>query len=143
MNFLDLFLPKKLSSAERARAFLWLTFYYLEGPTTPNPFGDDYSRNNPGKIPLIRRLSDVELEKENVDTPDEIEWGKKMSNQRNAFLQKLVSSAENEKKAKNTSTPTPSSYCYLPLCDCSSLLTGYCSFGHRASTHPTSRATCA
>jgi Ino eighty subunit 1 len=116
LNFLDLFLPKNLSSADRARAFLWLAFYYLEGPTIPNPFDDDYSRNNPGKVPMIRRLNDSE--RENVDTPEEIEWGKKMSGQRNTFLKKLVSSMENDKKAKNASAPVASGCSCFPFCCC-------------------------
>ncbi|KAF8845263.1 hypothetical protein BDN67DRAFT_961559 [Paxillus ammoniavirescens] len=102
LNFLDLFLPINISSADRARAFLWLIFHYLEGPDQSNPYDDDYSRENPGKVPWLRRLTDAEMAEENVDTPEEIEWGKAMSAQRNVFLQRLVSSLENEKKAKNT-----------------------------------------
>ncbi|KAG1715639.1 hypothetical protein ID866_1521 [Astraeus odoratus] len=101
LNFLDLFLPMKISSADRARAFLWLMFHYLEGPDQPNPYDDDYSRQNPGKVPRLRRLSDAEMAAENVDTKEEIEWGKTMSTQRNHFLQRLVQSLENEKKGKN------------------------------------------
>lgn len=101
LNFLDIFLPIKISSADRARAFLWLIFHYLEGPGQPNPYDDDYSRQNPGKVPRLRRLSDAEMAAENVDTKEEIEWGKAMSTQRNLFLQRLMSSLENEKRAKN------------------------------------------
>ncbi|KAG8219971.1 hypothetical protein J3R82DRAFT_976 [Butyriboletus roseoflavus] len=101
LNFLDLFLPINISSADRARAFLWLVFYYLEGPDQPNPYDDDYSRQNAGKVPWLRRLTDTEMAEENVDTADEIEWGRAMSAQRNVFLQRLVNSLENEKKARN------------------------------------------
>ncbi|KAG9314535.1 hypothetical protein JVU11DRAFT_5333 [Chiua virens] len=101
LNFLDLFLPINIASADRARAFLWLVFHYLEGPDQPNPYDDDYSRQNPSKVPWLRRLTDAELAEENVDTPEEIEWGRAMSAQRNVFLQRLVNSLENEKKAKN------------------------------------------
>ncbi|CAA7266623.1 unnamed protein product [Cyclocybe aegerita] len=101
LNFLDLFLPNKyLASNDRARAFLWLLYHYLEANTGPNPFDDHYSRKYPGKIPSLRRLSQSESRKENVDTPEEIEWGSRMSNQRNIFLQKLVSSMEGDRKAK-------------------------------------------
>ncbi|KAN0100788.1 hypothetical protein V8E55_000772 [Tylopilus felleus] len=116
LNFLDIFLPINISSADRARAFLWLVYHYLEGPDRPNPFDDDYSRQNPAKVPWLRRLTDAELAKENVDTPDEIEWGRTMSAQRNVFLQRLVHSLENEKKAKNVlasssqRVPEPSSH---------------------------------
>jgi len=101
LNFLDLFLPnKELSSADRARAFLWLMYFYLESNEGNNPFDDDYSRNNPGKAPLLRRLTKSQLASENVDSPEEISWGKKMSGLRNSFLHKLVSSIEYEKRTK-------------------------------------------
>lgn len=100
VNFLDLFLPINIASADRARAFLWLIFHYLEGPDQPNPYDDDYSRQNPGKVPWLHRLTEEEMAQENVDTPDEIEWGKAMSAQRNLFLQRLVHSTEKEKKVK-------------------------------------------
>jgi len=46
----------------------------------------------------------AQYEIENVDTKEELEWGNMMSNQRNVFLQKLVSSIEMDKKTK-TSAP--------------------------------------
>ncbi|KAF5368501.1 hypothetical protein D9758_002419 [Tetrapyrgos nigripes] len=115
-NFLDLFIPKALSSVDRARTFLWLMYHYLEPSNTPNPFNDSFSRQNPPKAPQIRTLSDQEMDRENVDTREEIEWGKHMSGRRNLFLQKLVSSLESDKKAKlvaphfvpDTAVPQPS-----------------------------------
>lgn len=101
LNFLDLFLPSRyLSSLDRAQAFLWHIYYYLEGSEENNPFGDDYSRANAGKAPFLRKHTDGQIGAENVDTPEEIAWGRKMSAQRNAFLQRLVSSTEYEKNAK-------------------------------------------
>ncbi|KAJ7783486.1 hypothetical protein DFH07DRAFT_707109, partial [Mycena maculata] len=100
LNFLDLFLPKPLSSQDRARVFLWLMYYYLENPDGQNPFDDPYSRLHPGKAPLIRKLTKEEERKENVDTPEELEWGAMMSSQRNAFLNRLVSDVEKEKRYK-------------------------------------------
>ncbi|KAJ8520981.1 hypothetical protein ONZ45_g2277 [Pleurotus djamor] len=99
-NFLDLFLPRNLSSPDRARTFLWLMYYYLEDPSSPNPFDDDYSRQNTDKAPIPRVLTEQEAQLENVDSPDEVAWGASMSNQRNLFLQKLVSSLEQDKKVK-------------------------------------------
>ena len=75
-------------------------YHYLESPEGPNPFDDPYSRSHPPKAPLLRTLTAEELVNENVDTREEIEWGKKMSGQRNAFLRKLVSTLETEKKNK-------------------------------------------
>jgi Ino eighty subunit 1 len=79
LNFLDLFLPKPLSSQDRARVFLWLMYYYLENPDGQNPFDDPYSRMNPGKAPQVRKLTKDEEAKENVDTLEEREWGALMS----------------------------------------------------------------
>lgn len=44
------------------------------------------------------------MAKENVDTPEEIEWGRSMSETRNVFLQKLVKTIDREKKAKAASS---------------------------------------
>ncbi|KAG7450316.1 uncharacterized protein BT62DRAFT_927633 [Guyanagaster necrorhizus] len=100
VNFLDFFLPKPLASADRARAFLWFMYHYLESPTGSNPFDDDYSRKHLNMAPYLRSLNQREASRENVDTEDEIIWGNMMSNQRNIFLHKLVSSMESDKKAK-------------------------------------------
>ncbi|KAJ6627202.1 hypothetical protein B0H10DRAFT_2173703 [Mycena sp. CBHHK59/15] len=101
LNFLDLFLPKNLSSPDRARVFLWLMYHYLESPNGQNPFDDSYSQQHPNKAPSIRHLSDAETSRENVDTNDEKDWGAKMSEQRNAFLTRLVLASDGEKKAKS------------------------------------------
>ncbi|KAJ3762161.1 hypothetical protein EV360DRAFT_79584 [Lentinula raphanica] len=100
VNFLDLFLPKALASPDRAKAFLWMIYHYLESDEPPNPFDAPNSRPIPGKAPYMRPLTHMELLRENVDTPEELEWGKRMSAQRNIFLQKLVTAMESEKKSK-------------------------------------------
>lgn len=100
LNFLDLFLPKPLASPDRGRAFLWMIYHYLESDEPPNPFDIPHAHQVPGKAPYIRPLTQAEMMKENVDTPEELEWGKRMSAQRNVFLQKLVTSMESEKKTK-------------------------------------------
>ncbi|KAK2461765.1 hypothetical protein APHAL10511_006228 [Amanita phalloides] len=101
-NFLDLFLPGRgLASDDRGRCFLWMMFYYLEHHQKDNPFHDEYSEANSPKAPKLRPLTDEELSNENVDTPEEIEWGHKMSVQRNTFLQRLVASLEREKREKS------------------------------------------
>jgi Ino eighty subunit 1 len=80
-------------------------YHYLEGPTGPNPWDDDYSRANRPKVPAMRCLSDAEQSQEDVDTPEELEWGRRMTAQRNLFLQRLVASVENERKPKNPALP--------------------------------------
>ena len=107
MEFLDLFLPINLSSASRARVFLWLMYHYLQGPDKPNPFDDDYSRANPPKVPRMRSLTREEQAQENVDPPDEVEWGKRMSAQRGKFLKELVDEMEADKRRKRNAQMVP------------------------------------
>ena len=110
LDFLDLFMPTTIPSPHRARAFLWLVYHYLEDPTSSscgspstNPFADEYSRANPGKVPLLPRLSQEAMRElhENLDPPDEIEWGSKMCALRTAFLKKLVKTTEVERKNRS------------------------------------------
>lgn len=107
IEFLDLFLPINLSSASRARAFLWLMFHYLSAPGTPNPFDDEYSKSNPGKVPRMLNLSREEMLRENQDPPEEIEWGRKMSALRGEFLQELVNEMTQEEKRRKNPPPPP------------------------------------
>ncbi|TRM61484.1 hypothetical protein BD626DRAFT_78606 [Schizophyllum amplum] len=109
INFLDLFIPTNLSSPDRARAFLFIMFYYLEAPTgaLKNPFGDELSEQDPAKAPRMHVLSPSEARRENVDLPEELEWGHKMSAQRNIFLQKLVSTDTRTRKQRLTPTSFP------------------------------------
>ncbi|KAH8100594.1 hypothetical protein BXZ70DRAFT_162525 [Cristinia sonorae] len=108
IEFLDLFLPINLSSASRARAFLWLMFHYLSAPGTDNPFDDEYSKANPGKVPRMLNLSREEMMLENQDPPEEIEWGKRMSALRGEFLQELVNEmTQEERRRKNPPPPPP------------------------------------
>ncbi|TCD67014.1 hypothetical protein EIP91_000634 [Steccherinum ochraceum] len=107
IEFLDLFLPINLSSASRARAFLWLMFHYLSAPGTSNPFDDDFSKVNPGKVPRMLSLSRDEMLLENQDPPEEIEWGRKMSALRGEFLQELVNEMTQEEKRRKNPPPLP------------------------------------
>ncbi|TDL28358.1 hypothetical protein BD410DRAFT_780856 [Rickenella mellea] len=104
LDFLDLFFPVNIPSKARANAFLWLVFHYIEDGSLPNPFADDYAKEHPGMLPWLPRLSAQDMPRENVDTPEEIEWGNQMCVQRTAFLQKLVGSVE-DKKGKDVFKP--------------------------------------
>jgi len=115
IEFLDLFLPINLSSISRAKAFLWLMFHYLSPPGTSNPFDDDYSRANPGKVPRMRNLTREEMAQENQDPPEEIDWGKKMSAQRGKFLKELVDEMENDKKKKKAPQSGPLAVAPAPV----------------------------
>jgi len=85
-DFLDFFTPIHISSASRARAFLWLCHHYHEG-TSYNPFSDDHANAHPGQIPSLVILSPEEAAQENVDPPDEREWGERMTLQRKEFME--------------------------------------------------------
>ncbi|KAL2134464.1 hypothetical protein VTI74DRAFT_110 [Chaetomium olivicolor] len=82
-EFHDLIMKTNYSSQSRARAFLWLMWFYLESDFTEegceeNPFGPgvDYGVDvaNQG-VPRLVPLSEEEEEAENVDTQEEIEFG--------------------------------------------------------------------
>lgn len=82
-DFYDLIMGEDLSSASRARAFLWLMWFYLESDFTEegadeNPFGPgvDYDTDvrNQG-VPRFEVLDGGQLLLENVDTEEEREYG--------------------------------------------------------------------
>ncbi|KUJ15556.1 uncharacterized protein LY89DRAFT_698282 [Mollisia scopiformis] len=82
-DFYDLIMGENLSSASRARAFLWLMWFYLESDFTEegadeNPFGAgiDYNTDvrNQG-VPRFDILSEEEQAAENVDTQEEQDYG--------------------------------------------------------------------
>ncbi|KAH8177470.1 ino eighty subunit 1 [Sarocladium implicatum] len=82
-EFHDLIMRTDYSSQSRATAFLWLMWFYLESDFTEegceeNPFGPgvDYGLHvaNQG-VPELQKLTPEEIEKENVDSPEEVEFG--------------------------------------------------------------------
>ncbi|KAI0257299.1 hypothetical protein BJV78DRAFT_1277848 [Lactifluus subvellereus] len=93
IDFLDLFLPIRISSLSRARAFLWLAFHYHEAPSA-NPFDDEHARQNVGLIPGLDVLSEEEFEQENVDPEDERDYATKMTKLRMEFLAKNAQTTE-------------------------------------------------
>ncbi|KAK3403116.1 hypothetical protein B0T20DRAFT_17350 [Sordaria brevicollis] len=82
-EFHDLIMKTNYSSASRARAFLWLMWFYLESDFTEegceeNPFGAgvDYGLDvaNQG-VPQLEEMSKEEEEAENKDPDEEIKFG--------------------------------------------------------------------
>ncbi|KAL2139138.1 hypothetical protein VTI28DRAFT_5725 [Corynascus sepedonium] len=82
-EFHDLIMKTNYSSESRARAFLWLMWFYLESDFTEegceeNPFGPgvDYGVDvaNQG-VPRLEPLTEEEAALENVDTQEEIDFG--------------------------------------------------------------------
>lgn len=83
-DFFDLVMRATLSSRSRARAFLWLMWWYLESDFTKeaalnNPFGSGLDGEGTGglplKVPAFEHLTEEQAAAENEDTPDEIEYG--------------------------------------------------------------------
>lgn len=86
-EFMDLFLPVPIPSRARARALLWLLYRYLEDAKGTNPFQEPSSKSQKTAPPLPR-MSIEDMDLENVDTPDEIEYGRRMLQYRVEFLNK-------------------------------------------------------
>lgn len=120
IEFTELFSSIPVPSAERARVFLWLCYYYLEAPGSPNPFADNTNiANNESdatRAPSMRLRTAEEmaaLPPENVDPPEEIERAQKLAEQRRNFISKERANAiareegiQSEKSAETTPGPT-------------------------------------
>lgn len=83
-DFFDLVMTSKFSSASRARAFLWLMWYYLESDFSAeqaerNPFGPGVVGEATGGLPVqtppLEPLTDEEAALENQDTEEEKAFG--------------------------------------------------------------------
>ncbi|KAG9234464.1 putative Ino eighty subunit 1 [Amylocarpus encephaloides] len=94
-DFYDLIMRTGLSSESRAKAFLWLMWFYLESDFTEegaeeNPFGAgvDYDTDvrNQG-VPRFAVLSKDQEAEENVDTPEEIEYGQVKMRERKRIIE--------------------------------------------------------
>ncbi|KAF4965886.1 hypothetical protein FSARC_6356 [Fusarium sarcochroum] len=94
-EFHDLIMKTEYSSQSRANAFLWLMWFYLESDFTEegcdeNPFGPgvDYGLDvaNQG-VPRLVEMTKEEQVKENVDTEEEIEFGRTKQKMRAKILE--------------------------------------------------------
>ncbi|KAL1958742.1 hypothetical protein VTO42DRAFT_3861 [Malbranchea cinnamomea] len=94
-DFFDLVMGATLSSRSRARAFLWLMWYYLESDFSKeaalaNPFGPglvgEGTDGLPLKVPELEILTEEEADAENVDTPEEIQFGEEKQKERKRIL---------------------------------------------------------
>jgi hypothetical protein len=100
MEFLDLFVPSNIPSYNRATAFLWTIFRYLEGPHLENPFNDEFCDKNPNRAPWLPRVSPQEMALWNVDSPGEKEYAVKMKAKRIAFLKQMAREENTIKKVE-------------------------------------------
>lgn len=97
-DFYDLVMRSSLTSASRARAFLWLIWWYLESDfsvedTKRNPFGaGQYGEEEEGsgllpiKVPPLDSLTEEQAALENVDSPEELLFGEVKRKERIAIL---------------------------------------------------------
>ncbi|KAJ5711525.1 hypothetical protein N7488_005681 [Penicillium malachiteum] len=83
-DFFDLVMRSTLSSQSRAKAFLWLMWWYLESDFSReaalnNPFGPglegEGAEGLPLKVPAFESLTEEQANEENVDTAEELEYG--------------------------------------------------------------------
>lgn len=86
----DLFSPTTIPTKLRAYAFLWLMHHFLEDPSAIN----DFQHESKVQAFMLARLEDIQPDEtigdspENVDTEEEIQWGKDMQTYRREFLKK-------------------------------------------------------
>ncbi|KAI9648478.1 hypothetical protein NHQ30_003112 [Ciborinia camelliae] len=94
-EFFDLILNTQITSKSRAKAFLWLMWFYLESDFTEegadeNPFGSgvDYHTDvrNQG-VPRLQNMTDEEELLENVDTEEELEYGQSKMRERKRIIE--------------------------------------------------------
>ncbi|KAK5693601.1 hypothetical protein LTR97_010170 [Elasticomyces elasticus] len=97
-DFFDLVMRGSLSSASRARAFLWLIWWYLESDfgyedSQSNPFGKGrYGEGEEGtdalplRAPPLESLTEEQAALENIDTEEEERFGEIKRKERIAIL---------------------------------------------------------
>ncbi|KAF5023968.1 hypothetical protein F66182_3972 [Fusarium sp. NRRL 66182] len=94
-EFHDLIMRTNYTSESRANAFLWLMWFYLESDFTEegceeNPFGPgvDYGLDvaNQG-VPHLVEIQEADKGKENVDTEEEIDFGRSKQKMRAKILE--------------------------------------------------------
>lgn len=90
LDFFDLVTRTTLSSRSRAKGFLWLMWWYLEGQFSAedalkNPFGAGQPpdvEGIPQKLPAFEHLTEEQKDLENVDTEEEIAYGQRKQEER-------------------------------------------------------------
>lgn len=101
VDFFDLAIRSTITSKSRARAFLWLMWWYLESETHDresalnNPFGpgefkEDQDPNDPNEVPqlvpALVNITEEEGDLENVDPEEEKVFAEKMTRERKRIM---------------------------------------------------------
>lgn len=121
IDFFDLAIRSTISSETRARAFLWLMWWYLESnfdrdSARNNPFGPGEYRaeqdpHDPSEIPLLvpalQHISEEEGRAENVDNDFEQEFGEKMRIERETLNTKFAAEEAQQKLEQGLPADTP------------------------------------
>jgi Ino eighty subunit 1 len=103
-DFYDLIMKEDVSSTSRALSFLWLMWFYLESDFTEegadeNPFGPgvdyDLDVRNQG-VPEFEILTKEQQELENVDTPEEKNFGNAKMRERKRIIEADQAAAQAE-----------------------------------------------
>ncbi|CUS13227.1 unnamed protein product [Tuber aestivum] len=102
-DFYDLVMRSTLSSKSRAKAFLWLMWWYLEGDfdtesAMKNPFGQGQEAKDGGvpcRVPQFEHLTEEQAARENVDADGEIEFGERMRRERKRINAELLENNDN------------------------------------------------
>lgn len=109
-DFYDLVMRSTLSSRSRARAFLWLIWYYLESDFSAemavhNPFGSGRAASDGGepfRVPSFEHLTEAQADAENVDTEEEKIYGEMKRQERIRILQEDETVGPPLKKTKRS-----------------------------------------
>lgn len=107
-DFFDLVMRGTLSSRSRAKAFLWLIWFYLESDFSAqsaenNPFGRGQvgsPEEPPFKVPPFEHLTEEQANAENVDTQSEKEYGEMKRLERKRILEEDETVGPPMKKTK-------------------------------------------
>ena len=108
-DFFDLVMRGTLSSKSRAKAFLWLIWFYLESDFSGhaaeiNPFGPGQVGEGTGglplKVPKFDHLTEAQADAENVDTEAEKAYGERKRQERIRILEEDATVGPPLKKAK-------------------------------------------
>lgn len=99
VNLLTLFTDIPIRSSERARAFLFVIWHYLESMTDYNPYSDP---DRPNELPRLSLMSweDYRALGENVDLPEELTFGEEMKLQRLQCIAELHEHKEGDAQVK-------------------------------------------
>lgn len=101
VDFFDLAIRSTITSKSRARAFLWLMWWYLESehhdrqsalnnPFGPGEFKEDQDSNDPNEtpqlVPALVNITEEEGDLENVDPEEEKVFAEKMTRERKRIM---------------------------------------------------------